>query len=436
MKSRRLAVVLLTFLNLGCPLRAASEYQAPEEFYVKNLKVILKQNPANEIISVQLYLKGGVLNLTEANQGIEPFIFNSVTLKDKKYAEKSWGKIIEGTGAELGAASEKNFTVVSLRCTRQYFDQLWEVFSDYVMKTTFYDERVEVARERMLMQIRQRKDSPDVYIRDMAEEQFYRGHPYQLNPQGVEDSIRKITIKQMTSYLKKNLKKSKLLLVVVGNVDKESLRKKVSKTFGKLSKGKYQPTFPANVTHTLPNVKVVARDLPTNYILGLFSVPNPNDPDYYPMTIAMDILKWRLFEEIRTKRNLSYAPDAFLSKNFSGSAGIYATSTEPDSTVKIMLIELKKLQKERVAEKDLQDRINMYLTQYYLNNESNTAQAQFLAYFELSGLGWQESERIVEKLRNISSEDVQRVASQYFRNIQFVVLGNPDLIDKKLLTSM
>ncbi|MCH8021946.1 insulinase family protein, partial [candidate division KSB1 bacterium] len=286
-------VIQLSLLIFASHLLAANGSGRTEEFFVKNLKVILKPNTSNEIISAQLYLKGGVLNLTEENQGIEEFIFNSVTLTDRKYADKSWNKILQGTGSGLGSSADKNFTVISLQCTKQYFDQMWEVFTDYIMKNGFYDERTEIARERMLTQIRRQPDVPDVYIRKLAEEQFYKGHPYQLDPMGIEESISKIKMKDMQSYLKKNLKKSKLLLVVVGNLDKEILRKKVSDTFGKISKGKYKPTFPDRVNHTRPNLKVVERDLPTNYILGLFSAPSPKNPDYYPMTIAIDILKWR-----------------------------------------------------------------------------------------------------------------------------------------------
>ena len=433
-KSNLIIIFQLILLILTSILWAVNGSGTTEEFFIKDLKVILKPNTSNEIISAQLYWRGGVLNLTKTNQGIEQFIFSSATLKNRKYADKSWDKILQGTGSRLGSAAEKNFTVISLQCTRQYFDQMWEVFSDYVMNSGFYDERTEIARERTLTRIRRQKDTPDVYVRKLAEEQFYRDHPYELEPLGVQESISKINMKQMESYLKKNLKKSKLLLVVVGNVDKEKLKKKVAKTFGKISKGKYKPVFPAVVVHKSPSLKIVERDLPTNYILGLFSAPSPENPDYYPMTIAIDFLKWRLFEEIRTKRSLSYAPDAFLATNFANYGGVYATSVEPDTTIKIMLEELKKLRMEPVIEKDLRDRISMNLTRYYLSNESNSAQGQFLARFELSGLGWQQGEKMVENLRNVTAADVQRVANQYFKNIQFIVLGNPKLIDENLIT--
>ena len=71
-----------------------------------------------------------------------------------------------------------------------------------------------------------------------------------------------------------------------------------------------------------------------------------------------------------------------------------------------------------------------------MNNETNDAQGQFLADFELSGSGWEKADKYVENLRKVSSEDVQRVANQYFQNLQFAILGNPQLIDRGLFTSM
>lgn len=431
----KIALALLS-MNSFTTYSATNDGPVTEELLVKDVKVILRSNPASEIVSVQLYWQGGALNVTEETQGIEPFLFNSAQLDAKKYFKKNWNKLLQGTGSELGTQASRNFTVVNLRCIRKDFDGLWEIFTNYIIKSSFNDERTEVARQQMLAQIRTRKDAPDVYIRDLAEQQFYQGHAYQMSPSGTEESIKKITMKQMNSHRKDHLKKNRLLLVVVGNVDKEDLRKKVSNTFGKLSKSKDPLEFPEMVRLTRANLKIEERDLPTNYILGLFAAPSLRDPDYYPTAIAVDILKWRLFEEIRTKRNLSYAPDAFLAANFANYGGIYATTDKPDSTAKVMLTEVKKLRREPVPEKIVRDRINMYITKYYLDNQSGVAQSRFLAQLELAGAGWQESEQIVEKLRRVTAEDVHRVANEYFKNFQFVYLGNPELIKEEVFTGL
>ena len=177
------------------------------------------------------------------------------------------------------------------------------------------------------------------------------------------------------------------------------------------------------------------RELPTNYITGRFAAPGPDDPDFYPMTVAMNILGTRVWEEVRTKRNLSYAPGAGFSNQFANYGVLYVTAVQPDTTIKVMLAEVKKLQQEPVSASDLHDRITIFLTQYNLRNETNAAQAQFLAFSELSGQGWQAAEKFIANVRKVTADDVRRVANKYIHNFQFVILGNPKLIEAKTFTA-
>jgi predicted Zn-dependent peptidase len=71
---------------------------------------------------------------------------------------------------------------------------------------------------------------------------------------------------------------------------------------------------------------------------------------------------------------------------------------------------------------------------YYLGQETNAAQAANLAEYELIGGGWRNSLLFLEKLRTVTPPEVQRVSQKYMRNIRFVVLGNPQQIDKNVFT--
>lgn len=435
MKNLTFKILILFVLIFGMSC-ASIDPHAAEEFFINGLKVVVKPNSANEIISAQLYLRGGSLNINESNQGIEPLIFESALKGSRNYTKEKLNIILDKTAAQITTNSNRDFTSISLRCLSRYFDETWDVFADIIMNPSFDEQEVELVRDRLLLDIRQRRDGPDTYLNDIADDLFYKEHTYRFDPRGVEESITKISIEQMRNHLNAFLQTSQLLLVVVGNVDKDKLRQRVENTFGQLPKGNYKPVLPDKIEHISPMLEIVNRELPTNYILGYFSAPSLNDQDFYPMTMAMNILSWRVWEEVRTKRNLSYAPRAFFSNEYANRAAIYVSTVDPDTTIKVMLAELKKMQEEPVSTKDLKDRITLYLTQYYLNNETNSAQARFLARFELSKRGWKDSEKFVENLRNVTIEDVKQVANKYFHNIQFAVLGNPALIDKKVFTSM
>ncbi len=125
-----------------------------------------------------------------------------------------------------------------------------------------------------------------------------------------------------------------------------------------------------------------------------------------------------------------------MEDQFANRGAIYVTAVQPDTTIKVMLGELKKLQTDPVSAKVLKDRIALFLTNYYMRNETNASQGAFLASYELAGLGWQMADKFIENVKKVTAEDVQRVANKYFHNLQFVVIGNPKLIDEKVFTSM
>jgi zinc protease len=95
-----------------------------------------------------------------------------------------------------------------------------------------------------------------------------------------------------------------------------------------------------------------------------------------------------------------------------------------------MLNEIARLQHNLISPDDINAVIAQFLTSYYIGQETNAAQASELAQYELIGGGWRNSLTFLEKLRAVTPADVQRVSQKYMRNIRFVVLGNPQQIDK------
>jgi zinc protease len=212
------------------------------------------------------------------------------------------------------------------------------------------------------------------------------------------------------------------------------VRDLVTASLGKLPRGNYKPQEVPALSFEKSTVEVTPRDLPTNYIQGLFTAPALTSPDIYAMRVASSLLRDRVFEEVRVKRNLSYAPDAFLRTQAANVGGLYVTAVDANQSVRVMLNEIARLQSEPVSAEDIHAVVAQYLTTYYLGQETNAAQAGELAQYELIGGGWRNSVDFLEKLTAVTPADVQRVAQKYMRNIRFVVLGNPNSVDRSVFT--
>ncbi len=222
---------------------------------------------------------------------------------------------------------------------------------------------------------------------------------------------------------------------MVGNVSRSDLTQKIESTFGGLPASGGSAVPARTLSAVTPDVMVVKRELPTNYITGYFAAPPPSDPDYAALRVATDILSDRLFEEVRTKRNLTYAVGAGLSNRAANRGSLYVTAVEPDTTLKVIFSQVRRLQREPLPQSTLAENVNTFLTEFWISQQSNMGQAQQLGLFELLGGGWQNRGRFVDAVRRVTPADVQRVATRYMQHARFAVIGDPAKIDRKLFTS-
>jgi len=337
-------------------------------------------------------------------------------------------------GTVIGSSLNNDYSVLSLGCTRMHFDRSWQIFTDVALRPSFTNEDVSLVQKRMIVSLSDDTDSPDVYLQRLQERVAYTGHPYVNSTNGTPETIAKFTPDDLRKYHANLMQTSRLLLVIVGDLNPSEVRDLVTASFGKLPRGTYKMETVPQLAFDKSTVAVTPRELPTNYIQGLFTAPPLTSPDIYPMRIASSLLRDRVFEEVRVKRNLSYAPDAFLRTQAANVGGLYVTAVDANQSVRVMLNEIARLQSEPVSADDIHAVIAQYLTTYYLGQETNAAQAGELAQYELIGGGWRNSVDFLEKLSAVTPADIQRVSQKYMRNIRFVVLGNPQSVDPNVFT--
>lgn len=418
----------------GAQSLVAKQAALVTEFEVNGLKVLVKRREGSPSVAAGLFIKGGSRNITAENAGIETFMLDAASEASTAFPRAKMRDELSRMGTVLGSSSNYDYSVLSLRCTRPNFDRSWEIFTDVILRPTFTKEDVAQVQERLLASILDDTDDPDTYLQRLHERVAYARHPYLNSTQGTAASIGKLTAEDLRNYHRKTLETSRLLLVVVGDVDAAKIRSLVSSSLGKLPRGAYKTDAVPQLSFDHSTVEVTPRNLPTNYIQGVFTAPTLTSPDIYPMRIASSILRDRVFQEVRVKRNLSYAPDAFLRTQGANIGGIYVTAVDANKAVQVMLDEITRLQKEQIDDNDIQAIVAQYLTSYYLGQETNAAQAGELAQYELLGGGWKNSVMFVEQLSAVTPADVQRVAQKYMRNIRFVVLGSPKSVDEKIFT--
>jgi zinc protease len=403
------------------------------EFDVNGLKVLVKRREGSLTVAAGLFLRGGSRNITADNAGIEALMLAVATEASGSFPRERMRSELARMGTVLSYGVNYDYSALTLGATRPNFDRSWEIFTDVALHPSFTKDDVALAQSRLVASLRDDTDDPDTYLQRLQERVAYAGHPYVNRAEGTAESVGRLNAEGLRQYHQKMMETSRLLLVIVGDLDPAQLKTKISASFGKLPRGNYKPEPVPQLSFDKSTVDVT--ELPTNYVQGLFAAPALTSPDIYPMRVASAILRDRVFEEVRVKRNLSYAPNAFLSSQAANTGGIYVSAVNANQAVHVMLDEITRLQHEPIDKEDIKSIVAQYLTTYYMGQETNAAQAGELAQAELIGGGWLNSVEFIDRLRAVAPADVQRVAQKYMRNIRFVVLGDPKAVDMSIFTN-
>jgi len=418
---------LITILTLLAVFAVASVAVAEtEKFNVDGVDVILKYNPNTPVVSVNFALRGGIPYYGAERAGIEVLMARTAQKGSKNYPKVQLQEVLARTGATIGMDALHDYTMMNMSCLRRDLDETWAVFADVIVRPTFAEDEFALVKERQLNDVRQSKDDPDSYLRKLADELHYAGHPYAVQPTGTVESVESITDRLLKSYHASDVTKARALVILVGDIDRKTAEGLVSEGLGELPQGTYtEPVLTRSADVQVADTRLEERDLPTNYIRGYYRAPAPHEDDFVAMTVATRILRDRLFKEVRTKRNLTYAVSSGMASRKDNYGLIYVTAVEPDTTLRVMLHEVKKMQTEGITNKELNDQLKVMITRYLMDQETNATQAAELCKFELVGAGWQQADQVVERMRSVTEDDIKRVCKKYMQNLDFVMLGDP-----------
>jgi zinc protease len=398
-------------------------------FDVSGVHVILRKNDANNVVAANLYLLGGARQVSEANAGIEPILLDVSERGTQRYPKAALRRAMARLGSEIVVAPSADWTLFGIRSSTEVFDSTWAIFADRLTHPVLARGDVNLVKTQYLSGIRQRRDDPDALASYLADSITFTGHPYSVSVVGNEKSIQSIDSAALREYQRTQFVTSRMLLVVVGNIDQAHIEQLVAQTIGQLPRGNFKWTAPPRIPELQTALVVERRQLPTNYILGYYSGPLASGSDYQALRVATSVLTGRMFAEIRTRQNLTYDVHAPFIDRAATAGGLYVSTVSPDTTLKLMHAAVADLQQGMLDPVGLKQLEEQFITEYFLDNETNAAQADFLARSQLYQGDYKAADRFVNDLKNVTPEAVQRVARKYMKNFRFAYVGDPSRLN-------
>ena len=427
-----LFVSVTTFAQAPQPSDFAARASTVSEFDVNGLKVILKRRESAPTVSGGLFLRGGARNIDEKNAGIENLMLASAIEAGKKMPKAIARRELARLGSALSSASTPDYSFISFVSTRANFDRLWSILTEVTLDPAFNPADVKLNVDRIITGINETGTSPESALQDLQDRVIYAGHPYSNDVNGTVANLQKFTPDELRAYHKKVMETSRLLIVVVGDIDPAELKAKIAASFGKLPRGDYKEQALPALDFSKGTLNITARSLPTNYVQGSFAAPSLRDRDYYAMLVATTILQTLVHQEVRVRRQLSYAPSADMNNFAVNTANISVSANDANQAVAVMLEQIRLLQNNTLPEGVIDEIASYFLTKHYLALETSAAQAGELARYELIGGGWRNAFEFLNAIRTVKPADIRNVSGKYMKNIRFAVVGDEAAISKSV----
>lgn len=397
-------------------------------FTVDGIKVIFRPNN-KEVISARLFVKGGTANYVKNEEGIESLLFNLITEGGTKTKSKLvFSATAEKMGTSFGSSTSFDYGEIHLNCIKPFWNESWDLFSDAILNPAFDEEEFSLLQQQLMAGAKQKQSDPDAHLRNIAMQHAFEGRNYAKLPEGSPESLQKINLQQVKDYYKKIIGKNRCFLVVVGNTSQEDITSKIKTSLGKLSFGTTLSIEPRKLI-TEPGIFVEDRDIATNYIRGMMSAPTMASADGLPMRIAMQILRDRFFVELRTKRSLTYAPQASYAYSIINDpySVVYASTQKPKEALEVMINEINSIKSQGFSEKEFNDQKSQMLTQYYMALQTADDQTSELGMAEMFG-NLDIATQFSTKLNALTLKDVNRAFDKYTNAIRWTYLGKKDQV--------
>jgi len=402
------------------------------EFDVNGLKVVIKRRPNSPTVAGGLYIRGGARNITDKNAGIESLMLATAIEAGKTIPRATVRRELASRGSAIVSGASNDFSAVSFGTTKPDFARVFDIFSEVVLNPAFAEEDLKRNREVMLTGLRESGVVPEAALATLQDRVIYAGHPYANEVIGTPATIGAITVPDLIAYHKKMMETQRLLFVFVGDIDAEQLKAKIAATFGKLPRGTYKDQAYPALDFSKGSFDATQRAVPTNYLKGVFAAPSLDSPDYFAMRVAMSILQTLIYQEVRGRLQLSYAPDAEMDSFAANTANISVSTTDPNRATAAMLEQIKFLKERQLNQEVIEEIASFFLTRHYMGQETSAAQVGELAKYELIGGGWRRSFEFLNGVRAVTGGDIQRVSDKYMKNIRFAYVGNTSAIDRSI----
>ncbi len=385
------------------------------------LKLIVQPESVSRTVSVYGHIQNEPsLEAPQGQEGVDQVLDGLFA-----YGTTSLDRLAFQAALDEIGASESAGTDFSLDVLADRFERGVQLLADNELRPALPEEAFKVVQQQVAGTVAGQLQSPGYLMNRALKENLFPKDDPALR-QATPETVQSLGLADVNDYYRKVFRPDLTTIVVIGRTTPEAAARVIGKYFGDWKATGPRPDVllppvPANKPSSVavPDARRVQDLVTLAQTLGL----TRSNPDYYTLQLGNQVLGGgfyasRLFQDLRETSGLVYS----ISSEFDvkRTRGVYGAqyACDPANVGKARAIiaqNLKRMQTEPIAERDLQRARALLLRQIPLSESSLDSIAQsFLRRVDLD-LPLDEPTRAARRYLKLTADDVRAAFEKYLR---------------------
>lgn len=418
----------LLSLLLFLPVTSFATPQIFEHTLSNGLKILVQEDHRSPVVVSQVWYKVGASYEPSGITGISHMLEHMMFKGTDKHAAGEFSRIIAENGGEENAFTGYDYTAYFQTMAAEKLPVSFELEADRMRHLHILPEELKKELEVVTEERRMRtEDNPQAKMAEQFAAMAYTSSPYKNPIIGWVTDIAAYTAPDLQAWYQRWYAPNNATLVVVGDVKTAAVFALAQQYFGGLKPSELVPLKPQTEAPQIGprkmTVKVPAK-LPS-VLLG-YHVPTlktaENEWEAYALEVLAGVLDGgssaRLSNSLIRGKQIAVAASAGynLTSRLDDLFELEGTPAEGKTVWDVeaaLKNEIARLQTKLIEPAELQRIKAQVLASEVYQRDSNFYQAMQIGMLETVGLGYKKADEYVEKINQVTAEQVRTVARKY-----------------------
>ena len=407
------------------------------------LSVVTARTGSVPLASMTLVVRGGASTDPRGKAGAAAFAADLATRGTATRSAAEIAAAMESLGATLFSTAGPDGAVLAVSAPVANLEAAGRILADIADNATFPTDEIERQRKRALDSLSVQMKDPGALASMVALPILYGQAPYGKLASGTPGSLAALSQADLQEHYRRWWHPGNSTLIVSGGISSADAAALAGRLFGAWRGEGPAPVAPTARAGTAQPVRTIVIDLPgagQAAVLAAVRAVDRGDPDFYNLSLANAVLgvgsNGRLFEEVRTKRALSYGAGSGFPSRMDDAVLTASSQTKNETAaevVQVFLDQLDRLGKEPLTADAIAKRRDFLIGIYNRQVETSGGLANVLAGFVQQGVPVSEATTFTRRIAGVTAEGASGVAARLSsaRQATIIVVGDSSrFIDK------